>query len=113
MLPEGTAMLIQSEDDQDSETEAALKRATNIASGKSRLSRFGRRQKQSIDLTAQPLMLRQALNWVQQLRLQPAISAVASQGGGGTDAAAGAEIVVADATLWLPGPQGDGEGLSD
>jgi hypothetical protein len=29
MLPDGTAMVIQTEDDQDSETEAALKRATN------------------------------------------------------------------------------------
>lgn len=35
-------------------------------------------QKQLIDRAAQPLMLRHALNWVQQRRLQPAMSAEGS-----------------------------------
>ncbi len=39
---------------------------------------LGNRQKQLRVGLAQPLMLRQALNWVQHLRLQPAVSAVGS-----------------------------------
>jgi len=35
-------------------------------------------QKQLIDLEAQPLMLRHALNWLQHLKLQPAVSAEGS-----------------------------------
>ena len=37
------------------------------------------RQKQLIDREAQPLMLRHALNWLQHLKLQPAISAEGSK----------------------------------
>jgi hypothetical protein len=36
-------------------------------------------QKQLSDLEAQPLMLRHALNWVQHLKLQPAVSAEGSK----------------------------------
>jgi hypothetical protein len=72
-----------------------------------------RRQKQSIDLEAQPLMLRQALNWVQQRRRQPAMSAVASKAVAVQTLLQERKSSLQTRTLWLPGPQGDGEGLSD
>jgi len=43
------------------------------------MCRLSRRQKQLIDREAQPRMLRHALNWLQHLKLQPAISAEGSK----------------------------------
>jgi hypothetical protein len=58
-------------------------------------------------------MLRQALNCVQQRRLQPAMSAVGSNAVAVQMLLQERKSSLQTRTLWLPGLQGDGEGLSD
>lgn len=58
-------------------------------------------------------MLRHALNWVQQRRLQPAISALGSKARAVHTLLQDRKSSLQTRTLWLPGPHGDREGCSD
>jgi hypothetical protein len=61
----------------------------------------------------QPLILRQALNWVQHLRLQPAMSAEGSKAVAVQTLLQERKSSLQTRTLWLPMLHGDGVGLSD
>ena len=58
-------------------------------------------------------MLRQALNWVQHLKLQPAMSAEGSKAVAVQMLLQERKSSLQTRTLWLPVLHGDGVGLSD
>jgi hypothetical protein len=58
-------------------------------------------------------MLRHALNCVQQRRLQPAISAVGSRARAEQMLLQDRKSSLQTRTLWLLGPQAEGDGLTD
>lgn len=58
-------------------------------------------------------MLRQALNCVQQRKLQPAISVVGSKARAAQTLLQDRKSSLQTRTLWLPGPHGDSDGRSD
>jgi hypothetical protein len=66
-----------------------------------------------IVLEAQPLMLRHALNCVQQRKEQPAMSAEGSSAVAVQMLLQERKSSLQTRTLWLPGPQGVCVGLSD